>query len=211
MDQKIRSIEKLLFVPYQRHTAFNGQISIGVGLRFCAREFSPSGDKPPPAGAACSIGLLNAHIQKAADFVFRYKVGRFHLRLPEQRVTVTTCNVKGERVTIKKDKAKNKSSLRTYPLIPFLKERLLEAKKQQEENRKLCGRSYNKEYLGYVCVDVIGNLIKPNYVSSTFGKLLAKNNLRHIRFHDLRHPYVKHTTKKYNSEKQKTQTIREST
>lgn len=28
---------------------------------------------------------------------------------------------------------------------------------------------------------------KPNYVSSTFGKLLAKNNLRHIRFHDLRH------------------------
>ena len=26
-----------------------------------------------------------------------------------------------------------------------------------------------------------------------------------IRFHDLRHPYVKHTTKKYNSEKQKTQ------
>lgn len=25
------------------------------------------------------------------------------------------------------------------------------------------------------------------YVSSTFGKLLAKNNLRHIRFHDLRH------------------------
>ena len=101
--------------------------------------------------------------------------------------TVTTCNVKGERVTIKKDKAKNKSSLRTYPLIPFLKERLLEAKKQQEENRKLCGRAYNKEYLGYVCVDVIGNLIKPNYVSSTFGKLLAKNNLRHIRFHDLRH------------------------
>ena len=26
-----------------------------------------------------------------------------------------------------------------------------------------------------------------------------------IRIHDLRHPYVKHTTKKYNSEKQKTQ------
>ena len=124
------------------------------------------------------------------------------------RHTVTTCSVKGERLTVRKDKAKNKSSLRTYPLIPFLKERLLEAKKQQEENRKLCGRAYNKEYLGYVCVDVIGNLIKPNYVSSTFGKLLAQNNMRHIRFHDLRHPYVKHTTKKYNSEKQKTQAIK---
>ena len=86
MDQKVHSIEKLLFVPLKRHTAFNGQISIGVGRRLCAREFAPSGDKPPPAGAACSIGLLNAHIQKAADFVFRYKVGRFHLRLPEQRI-----------------------------------------------------------------------------------------------------------------------------
>ena len=103
-------------------------------------------------------------------------------------VTVPVIYAIGKQIlAAQKDKAKNKSSLRTYPLIPFLKERLLEAKKQQEENRKLCGRSYNKEYLGYVCVDVIGNLIKPNYVSSTFGKLLAKNNLRHIRFHDLRH------------------------
>ena len=30
--------------------------------------------------------------------------------------------------------------------------------------------------------------------------------VKRIRIHDLRHPYVKHTTKKYNSEKQKTQT-----
>lgn len=85
MDQKIHSIEKLLFVPYQRHTAFNGQISIGVGRCFCAREFSPSGDKSPPAGAAYPVGLLNANTQKAADFVSRYRVSRFHFRIPEQR------------------------------------------------------------------------------------------------------------------------------
>ena len=88
---------------------------------------------------------------------------------------------------MKKDRAKNKSSRRTYPLIPFIKERLLEAKKQQDENKRLCGRSYNKENIGYICVDAVGDLIKPNYVSCTFPKLLAKNNLRHIRFHDLRH------------------------
>ena len=35
--------------------------------------------------------------------------------------------------------------------------------------------------------------------------LLKRAGLPSIRFHDLRHPYVKHTTKKYNSEKQKTQ------
>ena len=32
-----------------------------------------------------------------------------------------------------------------------------------------------------------------------------KAGVKSIRVHDLRHPYVKHTTKKYNSEKQKTQ------
>ena len=86
MDNATHSFGRLLFVPLKRHTAFNGQISIGVGRRFCEREFAPSGDKPPPSGAAGLVGLLNAHIQEAADFVSRYKVGRFHLRLPEQRI-----------------------------------------------------------------------------------------------------------------------------
>ena len=103
------------------------------------------------------------------------------------RHTVTQCNVDGKKVIVASDTTKTKSSRRTLPLVPFVKERLLALKEEQAENRRLCGRSYIKEYLGYVCVDVIGNLIKPNYVSSTFGKLLAKNNLRHIRFHDLRH------------------------
>lgn len=86
MDDTFHSIGRLLFVPLKRHTAFNGQISIGVGHRFCVREFAPSGDKPPPAGAAYPIGLLNAHTQKAADFVSRYKISRFPLRFPEQRI-----------------------------------------------------------------------------------------------------------------------------
>ena len=46
---------------------------------------------------------------------------------------------------------------------------------------------------------------QPNSLSAEFRKLLERNNIRHMRFHDLSHPYVKHTTKKYNSEKQKTQ------
>ena len=85
MDDTFHSIGRLLFVPLKRHTAFNGQISIGVGHRFCVREFAPSGDKPPPAGAAYPIGLLNAHTQKAADFVFRYKKKPLSFRVPRQK------------------------------------------------------------------------------------------------------------------------------
>ena len=39
----------------------------------------------------------------------------------------------------------------------------------------------------YLCVDEVGNIIRPNYVSEQFPKLLKSNGLRPIRFHDLRH------------------------
>ena len=85
------------------------------------------------------------------------------------------------------DRAKTKSSLRTLPLVPPIRDRLLMLKGQQDTYRRLCGKSYNREYLGYLCVDEIGNIIRPNYVSEQFPKLLEKNGLRPIRFHDLRH------------------------
>ena len=50
-------------------------------------------------------------------------------------------------------------------------------------------------YLDYIYVDEIGDRIKPNYITGQFPKLLEKHQLKDIRFHDLRHPYVKHTTK----------------
>ena len=39
------------------------------------------------------------------------------------------------------------------------------------------------------------NIFNPRSVTANFSKLLEQNGPRHIRFHDLRHPYVKHTTK----------------
>lgn len=49
-------------------------------------------------------------------------------------------------------------------------------KGQQETYRRLCGKSYNRDYLGYLCVDEIGNIIRPNYVSEQFPKLLRKRS-----------------------------------
>ena len=114
------------------------------------------------------------------------------------RHTVTSCDLDGKRILVAADTTKTKSSMRTLPLVPFMRERLLALKEEQQENRRLCGRSYIKDYLEYVCVNEIGDLIKPHYVTESFPKLLKANGLRHIRYHDLRHPYVKHTTKKYS-------------
>ena len=97
--------------------------------------------------------------------------------------------------------------MRTLSLVPFMRERLLALKEEQQENRRLCGRSYIKDYLEYVCVNEIGDLIKPHYVTESFPKLLKAKGMRQIRYHDLRHPYVKHTTKNKSLQKQKSQTI----
>ena len=57
----------------------------------------------------------------------------------------------------------------------------------QELNKQVCGNCYNREYDGYVFVDVMGNIFNPRNLSSNFSKLLELKGLRHIRFHDLRH------------------------
>ena len=101
--------------------------------------------------------------------------------------TVTSCTIDGKKVIEAKDRAKSKASLRTLPLVPAFREKLLEVKKQQEEYKRLCGRSYCKDYLDYICVDPIGERISPNYITAAFPQLLVKNGLRRIRFHDLRH------------------------
>ena len=101
--------------------------------------------------------------------------------------TVTSCNLDGKCVVLAKDTTKTKSSRRTLPLVPFFRDKLLNIKSQQEANKKLCGRSYNKDYLDYIYVDEIGDRIKPNYITGQFPKLLEKQGFRRIRFHDLRH------------------------
>ena len=102
--------------------------------------------------------------------------------------TVTTYSRKGEHTVIyAKDKAKNASSIRTLPLIPLFRKKLRELRKQQKEDQRLFGNCYNRKYLGYVYVNEIGELIKPDYITEAFSNLLKKNGLRHIRFHDTRH------------------------
>lgn len=108
------------------------------------------------------------------------------------RHTVVSCYIDGKRVQKAQDITKTKSSMRTLPLIPAFKELLQHKKQQQNEFQRMCGKSYNKDYLGYICVDEMGRLLSPHYLSphyltEAFAKLLKKHGLRKIRYHDLRH------------------------
>ena len=101
--------------------------------------------------------------------------------------TVTTVRLDGKEVLVESNGTKTKSSKRTLPLVPVFRERLLALQEEQKENRKLCGRCYNKKYADYICVDAMGNLLKPDYLSNSFQIILQNYHLRRIRFHDLRH------------------------
>ena len=103
------------------------------------------------------------------------------------RHTVTSCTIDGKRVQVAQDTTKTKSSMRTLPLVPVFKEKLIALKEQQKEYRRVCGRCYDKRYLDYICVDEMGTLVSPQYLTTAFPKLLERNGLRHIRYHDLRH------------------------
>lgn len=86
---------------------------------------------------------------------------------------------------IKKDKTKNASSYRSFPLIPEIRESLLLERERQIENRKLFKKAYCDSPYIFVWDD--GRPFSPDYVSHAFKKMLKRYNLPEIRFHDLRH------------------------
>ena len=102
------------------------------------------------------------------------------------RHTISQTKVDGKLQVVAEDKTKNQSSYRTLPLIPEIEEILLEEKANQEYNKKIFKKSYLNEN-GYVCVNTDGSILKPDYVSHKFNQILKNNNLKSIRFHDLRH------------------------
>ena len=100
---------------------------------------------------------------------------------------VIEANVDGKFVPVGEDVLKTKSSFRTLPLISVVEGLLLAEKEKQAKNRKLFKSAYCRDYLSYICVDEMGKLLRPNFVTEHFGWVIRKYGLRKIRFHDLRH------------------------
>ena len=107
----------------------------------------------------------------SVDFI----AGRLTIKYTVSKVTTA----------VYKDKTKNSSSHRSFPLTPEALEIFLRAKKEEEENRRLCGKSYQENDFIFKWPE--GTPFSPDYVSSHFALLLKNNGLPHIRFHELRH------------------------
>lgn len=86
---------------------------------------------------------------------------------------------------VAKDKTKNASSHRSFPLTAEARSIFEEAKREETVNRRLFGMEYQEN--AYVFKWPNGTPFHPDYVSKHFALVLRKNNLPHIRFHELRH------------------------
>lgn len=129
-----------------------------------------------------------------------------------------------------------RSKVRTVDFCDTLAAILRTAKTEQHKNRFKYGELYHLNYykvikekdrsyyevyslprteqvpegykeLSFVCIRPDGMFESSSAVGQVCRKAKKEvEGLEDFHFHMLRHPYVKHTTKKYNSEKQKTQT-----
>lgn len=102
----------------------------------------------------------------------------------QNRLTIKHTVSKVSKV-VEKDKTKNASSHRSFPLVPEAILIFKKAKDDEQQYKKQFGKSYIQT--DYVFKWADGHSISPDYVSKHFRKLLAKNGLPHIRFHELRH------------------------
>lgn len=135
-----------------------------------------------PVILAAFYGLRRSEIVGLKWSSIDFENKRIYIRSKASEVKVD-----GKLTTVITDEMKTAASRRALPLLPEVETILREHKTTQETYRRLYRRDYSKEYLDMVCVDPLGNLIRPNYISERFPKMLKKNGLPHIRFHDLRH------------------------
>lgn len=89
--------------------------------------------------------------------------------------------------TVRENTTKTDCSRRSLPLCPYTLDYLMKLRQKQLYQKELCGASYITDFLDFVCVDDMGMLLQPDFVTQKFQKVLEKYNLRPIRYHDLRH------------------------
>ena len=98
---------------------------------------------------------------------------------------------------------KTKTSTRKVFLPKTVAEMLKNRYQEIQEYKELFGDEFQDFNLVFCSAN--GRPMESQIITRALQKLIRENNLPPVVFHSLRHPYVKHTTKKYNSEKQKTQ------
>lgn len=86
---------------------------------------------------------------------------------------------------VEKDSTKTYCSERTYQLLPDVKSLLLRLKEQQKEYKQRLGLGYHMN--DYIFKNANGIPYRPDSLTRSFKRALARHGLPQMRYHDLRH------------------------
>ena len=86
---------------------------------------------------------------------------------------------------VAKDSTKSYCSMRTYELLPDVKDLLLKLKDQQEDYRLRLGSGYHNN--DFIFKNPNGVPYRPDSLTRSFKRALARHGLPQMRYHDLRH------------------------
>lgn len=114
-----------------------------------------------------------------------FKQGCIYIREKATQVFNAQNHTSGVKMS---EQLKNKSSVRTLPLLEPVKDYLLALQKQIDDSKSFYKNAYCFDYDAYVCVKENGELLSPEYVTNTFSNTVKRLALkRRITFHGLRH------------------------
>ena len=99
-------------------------------------------------------------------------------------ITINHTVVGGSRI-VAKDSTKSYCSRRTYELLPDVKDLLLKLKHQQKEYKRRLGAGYHVN--DYIFKNPNGMPYRPDSLTRSFKRALARHGLPQMRYHDLRH------------------------
>ena len=86
---------------------------------------------------------------------------------------------------VRKDSTKTYSSRRSYQLLPDIKDLLLKLQEKQKEYKERLGSGYHDN--DYIFKNPNGMPYRPDSLTRSFKRALARHGLPDMRYHDLRH------------------------
>lgn len=103
----------------------------------------------------------------------------------EKRTLTINHTVVKNLTIVEKDTTKSQTSNHTYILIEDVRDLLLKHRERQERQRENFGPGYHRS--DYVFTREDGTLLRPDYITRSFQRVLKAHGLQVMRFHDLRH------------------------
>lgn len=148
-------------------------------------------DKDLPTLLSLYTGMRLGEVCALKWSDINWERGTLTVRRTVQRVAQARQVEGGRKTLLMIGTPKSERSHRVLPVPEFLLDKL----------RRRMDRKTVSEYV----FGKAERAAEPRTIQRRFKRLTSRLGITEVHFHTLRHPYVKHTTKKFNSEKQKTQ------